>query len=322
MSAAPLGLGVVFLNVLLDQLGLPLPAIPTLVLAGALAADGQLPGARLFVLAVAACMLGDGSWYLAGRSFGGRVMKLLCRISLTPDSCVSETQATFERWGPRALVIAKFVPGLSIIAPPLAGATRMPVGRFLALSALGSALWVAAALLGGVLLHAQIVRLLPHLAGVGGALVAVLLALLAGYIAFKWRERRRFRAGLDMTRMSVAELRERLGAEVPPLVVDVRSATAQSLERASIPGALRVPAHEVHLHLGKLPREREIVLYCTCPNEASAAQAARWLLSQGFARVWPLRGGLDAWIAAGYAVQELPPADAPAPPAVISDRAA
>lgn len=322
MSAAPLGLGVVFLNVLLDQLGLPLPAIPTLVLAGALAADGQLPGTRLFALAVAACMLGDGAWYLAGRSFGGRVMKLLCRISLTPDSCVSETQATFERWGPRALVIAKFVPGLSIIAPPLAGATRMPVGRFLALSALGSALWVAAALLGGVLLHAQIVRLLPHLAGVGGALVAILLALLAGYIAFKWRERRRFRAGLDMTRMSVAELRERLGAEVPPLVVDVRSATAQSLERASIPGALRVPAHEVHLHLGKLPREREIVLYCTCPNEASAAQAARWLLSQGFARVWPLRGGLDAWIAAGYAVEELPPADTPAAPAVISDRAA
>src|SRR5262249_14232916 len=103
---APFGLSLIFLNVLLEQLGLPVPAVPTLVIAGALAANGRLPASGVFALAVAACLIGDSSWYLAGRRYGARVMKLLCRISLTPDTCVSQTQASFERWGPRALVVA------------------------------------------------------------------------------------------------------------------------------------------------------------------------------------------------------------------------
>src|SRR5690349_8118503 len=127
---APFGLGLIFLNVLLEQLGAPVPAIPTLVIAGALAANGRLPALGVFALAVAASLIGDSSWYLAGRAYGVRVMKLLCRISLTPDTCVSQTQASFERWGARALVVAKFVPGLSMIAPPLAGATHMGFARF------------------------------------------------------------------------------------------------------------------------------------------------------------------------------------------------
>jgi membrane protein DedA with SNARE-associated domain/rhodanese-related sulfurtransferase len=317
---APFGLTLIFLNVLLEQLGLPVPAVPTLVVAGALAANGRLPATAVFGLALAACLVGDSTWYLAGRRYGARVMKLLCRISLTPDTCVSQTQASFERWGPRALIIAKFVPGLSMIAPPLAGATRMSFARFVSFSAAGATLWVGAALFAGLLLKSQIAQLLPRLTGIGGTLAVILLVLLAAYIAFKWWERRRFYAVLDMARINVEELNERMQADAAPVVVDVRSATARDLERRRIPGALFVPMGEVERHMRDLPRDAEIILYCTCPNEASAAQAARLLFRQGFRRVRPLRGGLDAWIAAGYAVEELPasaeslPADAIAAP--------
>lgn len=302
---APFGLTLVFFNVLLEQLGLPVPAVPTLVVAGALAANGRLPAFGVCAVAVAASLIGDASWYLAGRTYGVRVMRLLCRISLTPDTCVSQTQATFERWGPRALVIAKFIPGLGMIAPPLAGATRMGFMRFILFSAAGASLWVGAALLAGWLLRTQIANLLPQLAGIGGTVVLIVLALLAGYIAFKWRERRRFYALLDMARINVDELYQRLQGATVPVVVDVRSSTAQGLERRRIPGALYMPVQEFEQHLRSLPRDREIILYCTCPNEASAAQAARLLLRNGFQQVRPLRGGLDAWIAAGYAVEEV-----------------
>jgi len=301
---APFGPGVVFLNVLIEQLGLPVPAIPTLIVAGALAADGRLPGATVVALALAACLIGDSTWYVAGRVYGGRVMRLLCRISLTPDVCVSETQASFERWGAKAVVIAKFVPGLAMVAPPLAGATRMGYPRFALLSLFGSALWVGAALLAGVLLRSEIVRLLPRLVGLGSALAVLLLVLLAAYIAFKWWERRRFYTALEMARITAAELHERIERGAPPVIVDVRSLTARGLDLRRIPGALHVPAQEVERHMGHVPRDSEIVLYCTCPNEASAAGAAQLLLRQGFHRVRPLAGGLDAWVAAGYAVEE------------------
>ena len=323
---SPFGLSVVFLNVLLEQLGAPVPAIPTLIVAGALAADGRLPGAALCALAVSACLIGDSAWYLAGRVYGARVMKLLCQVSLTPDICVSQTQTSFERWGAKALVVAKFVPGLSMIAPPLAGATRMRYLRFAGFSVLGSSLWVGTALLVGVLLKPQILPLLPRLAGVGGAGLAILLVLLGAYVGFKWWERRRFYAALEMARISVDELHAQMSGAAAPVIVDVRSPTAQGLELRRIPGALHVPMHEVERHMGELSRDREIILYCNCPNEASAAQAARVLLNHGFRRVRPLRGGLDAWIAAGYAVEEIAagvsvPALVPAPVSAPSDTA-
>jgi membrane protein DedA with SNARE-associated domain/rhodanese-related sulfurtransferase len=320
--ASPIGLTVIFLNVLCDQLGLPVPAVPTLVIAGAMAADGRLPTGAVFGLALAACLIGDSAWYLAGRHFGGRVMHLLCRVSLTPDSCVNQTQTSFERWGSKVLIVAKFIPGLGLVAPPLAGATRMGFARFMCYSTLGGALWVAASLLGGVLLKPQIERLLPRVLGLGGAAVTLILVVLAAYIAYKWWERFRFNKALDMARISVAELYEQMKAASPPVVLDVRSATAQGLQLRRIPGALHVPVQQVGQHVGKLPRDRDIILYCTCPNEASAAKAAKLLMNHGFRRVRPLHGGLEAWVAAGYAVEEIAtsaageparPALAPAP---------
>jgi membrane protein DedA with SNARE-associated domain/rhodanese-related sulfurtransferase len=311
---SPFGLVFVFLNVLLEQLGLPVPAVPTLVVAGAVAASGKLSGSALYALAVAACIIADVTWYAAGRHYGGRVMNLLCRVSLSPDTCVSQTHTAFERWGPKALLFAKFVPGLALLTPPLAGATRMHFGRFIVFTALGAGLWVGAALLGGALLRTQIEKLLPQVAQIGGAAAAVLLALLASYIAYRWWERRRFYAALDMARITVEELRQQIEDGAAPVIVDVRSASAQTLELRRIPGALHVPVQDAARHLRELPRDREIILYCTCPNEASAAKVARLLMNSGFARVRPLKGGLEAWIDAGYSVEAI----APPPPATAA----
>ncbi|HXY75460.1 MAG TPA: rhodanese-like domain-containing protein [Steroidobacteraceae bacterium] len=303
---APFGLGLVFFNVLLDQLGVPVPAIPTLVVAGALAAGGRLPLLTLIGVAVLASFIADCSWYFAGRRYGGGVMKLVCRISLTPDICVGQAQASFERHGAKLILVAKFIPGVSMITPPLAGAMHMPMGRFAALSVASALLWVGAALLGGVLLREEVEWVLPHLGEVGKAALVVLSFGFAAYIAYKWWQRRRYYSALDMARITVAELYELMQCDPPPVIVDVRSSTAESLERKRIPGSLHFPLQEFPRHIGKLPREREIVLYCSCPHEASAAQAALLLMSSGFRRVRPLGGGLDAWIAAGYAIEEIP----------------
>jgi rhodanese-related sulfurtransferase len=179
----------------------------------------------------------------------------------------------------------------------------MSPARFVGFSALGSIFWVGTALLLGVLLRSQIEQLLPQAAHVGGAAAVVLLVLLATYIGYRWWERRRFLAALDMARISVEELRGRMQGDPAPVIVDVRSTTAQTLELRRIPGALHLPVQDVARHLGALPRDREIILYCTCPNEASAAKAARLLMSNGFSQVRPLKGGLEAWIEAGYTVE-------------------
>jgi len=297
------GLVVVAGNVLVDQIGLPVPAMPTLIVAGALAAAGNLAIGALFVACVIACLLPDCGWYVVGRIYGIRVLKTLCRISLEPDSCVSQTQTRFERWGVNSLVVAKFVPGLAVIAPPLAGAMRIGWPRFIALSALGGALWVGSGLIAGMLFKAQIAALLVHLDRIGSITGAVVAVLLLGYIAFKAWERARFYKTLRMARIRAEDLYDLIQAGAQPIIVDVRSPTARALEPRWIPGAIHVPVDDVGRHIAHLPRDREIVVYCTCPSEASAARVAKLLINHGFKVVRPLFGGLDAWIAAGFDVE-------------------
>jgi membrane protein DedA with SNARE-associated domain/rhodanese-related sulfurtransferase len=300
------GLLIVFMNVLLDQIGLPVPAVPTLVFAGALAADGQMPLLPLFALTILACLVPDCAWYLVGEKYGIRVLKTLCRISLEPDSCVSKTQTRFERWGVNSLLIAKFVPGLAIIAPPMAGALRIGWLRFLALSIGAAVLWAGSFLLAGILFKSQIAGFLLHVSEIGSTAAAGILLLLAAYISYKWWERRRFYRLLRMARISVSELYQLIQTGAKPVIVDVRSSTARELEPRWIPGALHVPIPEVAHRMKELPRDRDIILYCTCPSEASAARVAKILMNHGFKHVRPLFGGLDAWVAAGYSVEKLP----------------
>ena len=296
------GLPIVFVNVFVDQIGLPVPAMPTLILAGAIAATGALGLTSLFTAAVLACIVPDCVWFLVGRRYGMRVLKTLCRISLEPDSCVNQTQSRFERWGVNSLVIAKFVPGLAIIAPPLAGAIRIGWPRFLTLSAIGGSIWVGSGLAAGVLFKTQIQLALVHLDRIGSVTGTVVATALVAYVLYKWWDRRRFYKELRMARISVADLYELIEAGDQPIVVDVRSNTARTLQPRWIPGAIHVPVDDVAKHLAELPRDREIVVYCTCPSEASAARVAKLLINHGFKEVRPLYGGLDAWIEAGYAV--------------------
>lgn len=300
------GLAIVAFNVLLNQIGLPVPVVPTLVLAGAIASSGQQPLGPVFFAAVAACLLADSGWYWIGQKYGIRVLKTLCRISLEPDSCVNETQSQFDRWGVNSLVIAKFVPGWATIAPPLAGAMRIGWPRFISLSTLAAMLWVGVGLLAGALFKTQIALLLIHLDRIGGIAFLGVLVLLSAYVAFKWWERSRFYKMLRMARISVAELHALIQGGEAPLIIDVRSPTARALEPHWIPGALHISLPDVDVHLKDLPRDRDIILYCTCPSEASAARVAKMLMNHGFKRVRPLHGGLDAWVAAGHGVAKAP----------------
>jgi membrane protein DedA with SNARE-associated domain/rhodanese-related sulfurtransferase len=300
---AEYGLALVFANVLLEQLGLPIPAVPTLVVAGALAAEGELSPLAVFGFAFVACMIGDAVWFLAGRRYGRRVMTFLCRVSLSPDSCVRQTEFRFERWGRLTLVLSKFIPGLSTIAPPLAGAMRLGWPSFLLLNSLGVVIWAGVAIGAGMAFHAQINEFIVRLEGLGTLAAEAVGVLLGGYIALKWWERRRFYRALRIARIGVADLRVLMNGGRRPVVVDVRSPGARDLDPRFIPGALAMDAAEVDGRLGELPADREIVFYCTCPNEASAAQVAKKLIGLGYTKVRPLHGGLDAWIAAGYEVE-------------------
>jgi rhodanese-related sulfurtransferase len=180
----------------------------------------------------------------------------------------------------------------------------MRIGRrkFIVLSTLSAVIWVGSAIAVGMLFHSQIDELLLHMDRIGGVAAVAVAGLLAAYIAFKWWERARFYRLLRMARISVPELYELIQAGVQPIIVDVRSHTAKALEPRSIPGARHVPVDEVGRHVADLPRDRDIVVYCTCPNEASAARVAKILMNHGFKKVRPLHGGLDAWVAAGYSV--------------------
>jgi len=297
------GLALVFANVLAEQLGIPLPAVPTLIVAGALAADGRLSVTGLFAASILACVVADGLWFAAGRRYGLGILKLLCRISLSPDSCVRETESRFERWGAVGLVLGKFIPGVSTVAPPLAGAMHIGWARFLLFATLGSVLWSGAAIGTGLVFHRQIAALLDRLEDLGLVAVAIVAALLAAFIAFKWWERRRFYRTLRLARISVGELRKLMDEGRDPVVVDVRSPSVRSLDGRYIPGALAIDLADVDRRRAELAAERDIVFYCTCPNEASAAIAAKRLMELGYTRVRPLLGGLDEWIAAGYEVE-------------------
>jgi membrane protein DedA with SNARE-associated domain/rhodanese-related sulfurtransferase len=257
----------------------------------------------VFGVAVLACYIGDGLWFAGGRIYGRRVMSLLCRVSLSPDSCVRQSEYHFERWGKAALVISKFVPGLSTVTPPLAGAMGMGWPSFIVLNGIGISLWAGLPIAAGWVFHDQVGRVVAWLEGYGSVAVLLVGALLAAYVAFKWWERQRFYRALRLARITVEELRNLIERGKEPVVVDVRSDVARKADGRFIPGALAMGAADIEARLRELPKDRDLVFYCTCPNEASAAQVAKRLIELGYTRVRPLAGGLDAWIAAGHDVE-------------------
>lgn len=257
------GLPLVFLNVAAEQLGLPVPALPTLVVAGALVADGRLHWAPLVAVAAAASLLADGAWYALGRRHGYRVLATLCRLSLSPDSCVRNTEATFERMGMPSLLFAKFVPGFSTVAPPLAGATGAPLGSFLLFDGLGTLAWSGLGVAAGVVFHDAVDDALDVLGRLGGGALVVLGAGLVAFIAAKWWRRRQLTRLLALSRITAEELRSRFDDDARPLVLDVRSRSARRGDPRRIPGAMTIALDDLDRVVAGLPHDREVVLYCT-----------------------------------------------------------
>jgi membrane protein DedA with SNARE-associated domain len=257
------GYAVVFVWVLGEQIGLPIPAVPILLAAGALAGSGRLSLSMALLVAVAASLVSDTIWYWLGRRRGTRVLSLLCRISLEPDSCVRRTEDTFVRHGPRTLLVAKFVPGLSTMAPPLAGIIGMPLWRFVVWDGLGALLWAGVFAGLGYAGADQLERVAAHVGRFGSGAVAIVAALFAAYIAWKWVERRRFIRRLRIARIAPEELKRRLDAGEATVIVDLRGALDFASDPTTIPGALVLTPEELEARHQEIPRDREIVLYCT-----------------------------------------------------------
>jgi len=296
------GLAFVFINVLALQAGLPVPAYPTLIVTGALAARGGYSLPALLGTAVAASLIADLSWYSLGRRVGGPVLRTLCRISLSPDSCVRQTEAIFTRWGAQSLMVAKFIPGFASVATAMAGVLRVPLWRFIPADAIGAALWSGVAIaLGYIFRNAidDVLTVLQELGKIG--LVLIVLAFFA-YLFWKWLQRKRFIRQLIMDRISVDEVRRLMDEGRLGMVIDVRSPMSQQVT-GRIPGAVTVDPQNLKFDLIAVEPQSEVVVYCACPNEATAAKVAKALIQHGFKRVRPLHGGIDAWIEAGHAVE-------------------
>jgi membrane protein DedA with SNARE-associated domain len=254
---------VLFAYVLVDQLGVPVPAVPVLLAAGGLAAAGKLSLPVALGLAIVACLLADLAWFMAGRLRGSRVLGLLCRISLEPDSCVRRTEMIFLRYGVRSLLVAKFIPGFSTIAPPLAGIVGVSIARFTLYSAGGALLWAGAWMGIGYVVGEALGRVAAHINNLGAVVGTVLGVVLAGYVTYKWIQRRRFLNQLRVSRIEPAELKRKLDAGEDLLVIDVRTPLDVQLTPYVIPGAVRLTPEELERRPPDVARTGEIVVYCS-----------------------------------------------------------
>ena len=296
------GLGLVFLNVLVEQAGVPVPAYPTLIVAGAFAAGDPKTVLWLVATAVVAVVIADTFWYITGRRYGLRVLRTLCRISLSPDSCVTQTESIFTRFGAASMLFAKFIPGFASVATAMAGAVGLRYWKFLLFDTLGAILWVGVAVALGQVFRGAIAEILSTLEDLGKYGLVLVAVALAAYVASKWWRRRQFIAQLRMDRVSVDELWQMMQQDIATTILDVRSDIVQAAS-GRIPGARAVDMERIADGLDGVPVERDVIVYCACPNEASAVKVARELQRLGFKRVRPLHGGIDAWIAAGLDVE-------------------
>ena len=298
------GPAVLFVAVFVEQMGVPLPAAPWLLAAGALAGAGKINWFAALGAAVLGSLLADIVWFYLGRHGGQRMLKLLCRISLEPDSCVRRTQGLFTRYGMRGVVAAKFIPGLSTLVPPLAGSSGVSAPRFLFFDGLGSLLYGGCFILLGVLFSQQLEQIIDALSGLGHSALGVVVGLAVLYIGYKYFQRHRLLNELQMARITVDELRQKQEAGESMVILDLRSHEELVQNPSLIRGALHMSMDEVQSRQDEIPRDRDIVLYCSCPNEVSSARAALLLHRRGILRVRPLLGGIDAWRERNYPLEQ------------------
>ncbi|MFM0221036.1 VTT domain-containing protein [Paraburkholderia dipogonis] len=303
------GGAVVFLNVLLTRLGVPIPAVPVLLFAGSAIAAGTLSFWPVLGAAVLGALMGDGAWFTAGRLYGRKLIAALGRISPAVDSKVDKARALFERFGVPLVSISKFVPGLALITPPLMGTTAVDARIYAAWDFAGALAWAAFWLLGGAAAERQLHMLLEFVKARGGTVIDILLATALVYLVFRLQQRRRERRRFaDATSAAAARAAGGWRRIAPPKVLDARP-QAPSLEApCRIPGALALDPHSPEQIDGAL-RTYDMVIYCICPDSATAVEITQRMRHNGYTRIRALRGGLDAWQRRGFPVEPLAPAD-------------
>ena len=304
-----------FAWILIEQLGIPLPATPILLAAGALSAEQQLNYPLALASGLAACLVADSTWFLVGRHYGHHVLRLLCKMSLEPTICVRRTQDSFGRRREVTLMIAKFVPGLATLAPPVAGENGMGFLRFLLFDGIGATAWVAALLTLGRFFGDALKRD-PSLLDWAGRFSGALLVLgIVGFFFIRIIRRRMVLKSLVAARLEPEDLKRQLDAGEPVYIVDLRHPLEFLPDPFTLPGALHFSPDSLTERHHEIPRDRDIVLFCTCPSEATAAKTAMTLMKLGIERVRPLRGGYDEWKRLGFPLDAVQLARPPLEPA-------
>jgi membrane protein DedA with SNARE-associated domain/rhodanese-related sulfurtransferase len=293
--------------VLVEQFGIPLPATPVLLAAGAMSAEHQISFIVAFLAGLLACMMADTAWFLIGRHYGNHVLRILCKLSLEPTICVRRTQDSFGRRRGTMLMFAKFVPGLATLAAPVAGQNGMGVARFLFFDSIGATLWLLA-LLGGGRLFGDALKRDPGLLNWVGRFSGVLLLLgILGFFIMRLYRRRMVLKKLVASRLEPEELKAQLDAGEQVYIVDLRHPLELVAEPFTLPSALHFSPDALAARHLEIPRDRDVVLFCTCPSEATAAKTAMTLHRLGIERVRPLRGGYDEWKRLGFPLDAIPP---------------
>ena len=238
-----------------------MPSIPLLLACGALMRDGHMNPALILLYGLTACLLADSVWFHVGKRGGAKVLRLLCRIALEPDSCVRQTENALLRYGLRSMLFAKFVPGFNAVAAPMAGSSGARFERFLLFDSLGALIWISAYAGAGYIFADQLETILAYALRTGSGLLLLVIGIVGAWIGWKYFQRRRFLRKLAVARITADELLDQLrgGAEV--LLVDLRNRHAA--DREAVPGALRIPAEELEARHSEIPRDREIVLFCS-----------------------------------------------------------
>jgi membrane protein DedA with SNARE-associated domain/rhodanese-related sulfurtransferase len=309
------GYAVLFLAVLGQQSGVPIPADPFMVGMGSLAGDGHYSLANSIAIAWTAAMLGDLLWFRIGRHWGTRALGLLCRISIEPDSCVARTHSRFARSGPRGLLLSKFVPGLSAVATPVAGMIRMPLRQFVLWDGLGALLWVSTYLTLGFVFRRRLEQFAQFFEGARKSFGVLLIFLIAAYFGLKVYRRRRFLCSVAAAAVKPEEIRDRIERGPELFIVDLRSAAEIEAEPVALPGALLRPPEELIQRYVELPVDRDIILYCACPNDGASGKTTLELRKLGYQNVKALSGGLPAWTALGFPTEAVAGTEQAANPA-------
>jgi membrane protein DedA with SNARE-associated domain/rhodanese-related sulfurtransferase len=311
---------ILFLWVLVEQLGIPVPSIPLLLAAGTLSATHRVHFTPALIAVIVACVISDSAWFALGRRFGGGVIRLLCKMSMEASTCVAKTEGYFSRRGAETLLFAKFVPGLSTVAAPIAGQTGMAYPRFLLYDLCGTLLWSLSFLLAGFFFGDIAKRSQGFFALLSHFAVVVFILMVAGFFIWRVVKQRRFLNRVRELRLEPSDLKEmldcaQLDGTAQPFIVDLRHPLDYLPDPRVLPGAVRIGPSELALLADRIPRDRDIILYCTCPSEETSAKVAMQLHRLGITRVRPLRGGFDGWKQAGYPLLDY--VDQPALPELL-----